>query len=252
MPRVLLLEDDEDSLDMLSMILESVGFDVVGASVTSNAVSALTRGTFDVVLADLLVDSTDLERSWNRIDELVRLAAPTPLGLLTAWPIKQDQIHAHGLAFALAKPCSTESLLGRLSSTLALPALTSQQQATLGEYFAALERQDWDALVALCTEDVIYHLPGSHPEFAGEVRGRAAFRQFSIDTFAKFLEPTFRIFTMRALPRGAVVEYEGHWRDADGVRYKLPGSVMFVFEGDLIAQIGVRVDPSRLQSLLAS
>lgn len=252
MPRVLLLEDDPDSLEMLSMILESAGIDVVGASASATALAALTSSTFDLVLADLLVDTSDITRSWGFIDELVKLASPTPLGLLTAWPIKRDQVEAHKLAFALAKPCGTEALLSRLASALQVPALTSTQQATLTEYFASIERADWDALVGLCTEDVTYLLPGDDPLFAHSIRGRDAFREFAIDTFSRFLDPRFTLRAMRALPRGAVVEYDGYWRTSDGLQHKLPGAVMFVFEGDRIAEIGVRVDVARMQSLLAA
>ena len=73
-PHLLLIEDDEDSLDLLTMLLESCGFSTVGTKRTDDARHRLEQTAFDVVLADFMVDSRDPAASWNAIDELVRIA----------------------------------------------------------------------------------------------------------------------------------------------------------------------------------
>jgi CheY-like chemotaxis protein len=248
MPRLLLLEDDPDSLEIICTLLRLAGFEVVGASATRPATSALERGAFDLVLADLLVDTKDLEHSWRMIDQLVERASPTPVGLLTGWPIQPHRIAQHRLAFQLAKPFSSQQLLAQLATTLAIPPLTEIQQGVLRAYFEAIERSDWDTLGALCTEDVTYDLPGTDPRFTRTIRGRAAFCEFSATTFARLRQPRFVINAMRGVPRGAIVEYVGSW-DEGGITHKLDGNVLFVFDADRIAHIGVRIDPARLQTL---
>ncbi|MDQ3368575.1 MAG: nuclear transport factor 2 family protein [Myxococcota bacterium] len=245
-PQLLLVEDDSDSLFMLRMILERVGFDVVATTETRSAQAELARGAFELVLADLMVDSHDPVESWRAVDDLVRLAGPAPVGLLTAWPVTAAQLQSHGVAFALVKPCSSETVLARVGSELEVAVLPLGEAALLRTYFARLEQGDWDGVAALCTDDVLYHLPSSHPDLGNTVKGRSAFREFTAATFANFREPTFVVSELRALPRGAVVRYVGSWRGADGRRQQLDGAVLFVLRDGLISEIGVRLDPQRL------
>lgn len=249
MPRLLVLEDDLDSLTLLSMLLESCGFEVVGAASSGSARTHLRARSFDLVLADLVVDSTDLERSWVDVDKLVALTRPARVGLLTGWPVKPEQLAKHGIAFALAKPFHTEALLEAIAAALAVPALHVAQEHVLRAYFECLERGDWDGLVACCTEDVVYQLPVDDPKFGRVTVGRDALREHAETTFREFREPRFAIDTIRALPRGAVVHYRGSWLAPDGTRPVAPGSVMFVLDGDRIAEIGVRVDTAALTVL---
>ena len=241
-PQLLVIEDDPDSLELLLMLLESCGFAVTGTGQTSVARDKLSRTAFDAVLADFMVDSRDPAVSWTAIDDLIRIAKPSPVGLLTGWPIKPEQIVSHQLAFAIPKPCSSELLLAHLSEVLDVPPLSPAQEAVLRDYFACLATGDYDAVVALCTEDVAYHLPNADPLIGQTVRGRDALRELSRQTFAVFRAPEFTIQSIRPLPRGAVVRYTGTWRDDTGAVQSSPGAVLFVLDGLQIAEIGVRVD----------
>ncbi len=247
-PHLLLIEDDEDSRDLLTMLLESCGFSTVGAARTADAQQRLERTAFDVVLADFMVDSRDPAVSWNAIDELVRIARPSPVGLLTGWPIKPEQADAHELAFVLPKPCTSEILLARLASVLNAAPLEVPQEQAIRDYFMNLAAGDYEGLVAGCTEDVIYHLPSADPRFGHTVRGRDALRELCRHTFERFREPKFEILEVRPLPRGVIVRYVGSWLEADG-RKTMPGAVLFVLRHTQIAEIGVRVDLTRLHAL---
>ncbi len=248
-PQLLVIEDDHDSLELLSMLLESAGFGIEGAQRSTIATDKLRRGAYDLVLADFLVDTIDPVASWSAIDGLVELARPCPVGLLTAWPITPEQRSDHGLAFVIAKPCSSETLLAQLSSALETHPLSPAHEQAIRAYFEHLERAAYDELVAACTPDVVYHLPSTDPRFAKTIRGREAFRAFAAATFETFREPRFEIHEIRPLPRGALVRYTGSWCDASGSRTSLAGAVLFVFDGLQITEIGVRVDAARVFAL---
>lgn len=243
-PQLLVIEDDQDSLEMLALLLESYGFGVAVAERTTIARAALRRTGFDLVIADLMVDSRDPAISWQHIDALVALAKPSPIGLLTSWPIKKEQVVEHGLAFAIAKPCTSELLLEHVSGMLDLPPLAPEQELALRSYFTQIEARDFDALAAICTEDVIYRLPST-----GEtINGRDAFRDYSVHTFDRFRGVRFEVHEVRPLPHGAIVRYTGTWNDGDQTK-SIGGAVLFVLDGARIAEIGVRVDLSHAREL---
>lgn len=244
--QLLVVEDDRDSLEMVCMLLETSGFVAIGVGTPAAAAAELARRAFDLVLADFLLDTRDADESWRVVDDLVRRAHPTPVGLLTAWRVARAELGAHGLAFALAKPCSSEQLLAELGRVLDPAPLSEHLQARLRSYFARIERGDHEGVAALCTEDVRYHLPHSDPRFGTTVEGRAAFRDFTAATFQAFREPRFELRELRAMPRGAVVHYTGSWAGPDGQRQELAGAVLFGLRGDQICEIGIRLDLARL------
>jgi len=250
--RVLLIEDDADVLATITMLLEMYGFDVVGSATTREARTELERGAFEIVLADLMVDSLDPVRSRNDLAQLVRLAAPTPVGMFTGYLGKNTPIDEHGLAFTLIKPFPSELLLAKLAAAFESAPVTESHHARIRDYFGCLEHADWERLVAGCTVDVVYQLPSDHPRFGRTIRGRAAFRELAAATFRDFVEPRFTIDAIRPLPRGVIVQFQGSWLARDGTRQSIPGSVLFVFDGDLIAEIGVRLDVPALHAVLAS
>lgn len=246
MPRLLVVEDNRDSLEMLEMLLVSAGFDVATADGQPQAQRLLERGAFDLVIADLILGSKDPDASWLRIQGFVELAHPAPVGVLTGWSVERDAPSRHGVAFVLSKPCPSTTLLAHIAAALQLAALDDDKVSVLRGYFEAIQNQDYERLGQLCTDDVVYHLPGNDPRFSNEVQGRREFLEFTEATFQKFVEPRFELHEMRPLPNGAVVEYSGSWRENDQQR-RLPGAVVFGFRDDRIARIGVRVDTDRLE-----
>jgi CheY-like chemotaxis protein/ketosteroid isomerase-like protein len=243
--RLLLIEDDVDSLEILQLLLQTGGFAVVGVPSKAEAVRELERGAFDLVLADLLVGSNEIESAWNAIAELAALARPALVGLITGWPVSDELAAKHGVAFVLQKPCMRDTLFGQLARSLGIPALTTDQQTTVEAYFGALERQEYETLAELCTDDVVYQLPGSDGRFAQEIHGRSAFLQFTNETFKTFAAPRFEVSAIRPLPSGALVEYVGHWNQANE-DHEMPGAVMFELKDDRISRIAVRVNTDKL------
>lgn len=245
-PQLLIVEDDTDSREMLALLLETCGFGVTTADRNDAARAAIERAGFDLVVADLMVDSMDPAVSWRHIDELVALARPTPIGMLTSWPIRRDQVREHGLSFAIGKPCTSEALLAQVSGALAIPPLRPEEDLAIREYFARIERRDFDGLANACTHDLVYRVPSS-----GEtILGRDAFLDHSVATFEHYRDVRFEVDAIRPLPRGAIANYTGRWRSGDRV-LTLEASVLFVLDELQISEIGVRLDLARAHELAA-
>ena len=231
---------------MLQLLLENGGYQVVAVDTVARAMQQLEREAFDLVLADFLVDTNNAASSWEVVKRLVDLARPAPVGLITGWPISADQMRAANVAFVLRKPCTRDTLFSQLVQTLHVPALSDADQSRVREYFTSIERHAYNKLGELCTDDVIYELPGDNPRFSNQVRGRDAFLAFTDATFRSFRDAHFELRTMTPLPHGALVEYVGSWQENEE-RRRLPGAVIFEFRQDRIARIGVRLNPERLE-----
>lgn len=243
MPRLLLLEDDPDALELLQALLANGGFEVVVASQPAQARAILERQAFDLVISDLLFGTHDIDQSWTTLDQFVALARPAPVGVMTGWQVDPDRMTRHGLAFVLQKPCRRSQLFAQIADTLHLPPLSTTRIEILRAYFESLELRAYDVLGELCTDDVVYELPGSHPTLSTIIEGKAAFIAFTQQTFQTFRAPHFEVAAMRPLPNGAVVEYAGTWRDATSNEpHSIQGAVMFRFRDSRIAHIAIRLD----------
>jgi CheY-like chemotaxis protein len=239
MLRALLVVVDPDTRELCRDLLQRHGLEVVVAADAPDACDELRRRDFDLVVSDGDVTGQDMR-------DLVRLAGPAAVGVIRGAPMRIDQLEAHGLAFCLTQPVRGERLLANVSATLNIAPVTEGQRATIERYFTCLERAEWDGLAATCTPDVLYHLPVEDPQFGRTIGGRASLREFAAQTFGEFKEPRFEIESVRALPGGASVRYRGSWLGPDGTRHSMPGAVLFVFEHELIRQIGVRIDVAAL------
>ena len=94
MRRLLFIEDDPDSLEMLTLVLEQGGYSVTTAANAPEAVRLLGTQTFDLVITDLLLDTRGIEASWKALANLVELARPASIGLITAGRSRRTK-HAH-------------------------------------------------------------------------------------------------------------------------------------------------------------
>ncbi|MBA3464620.1 MAG: nuclear transport factor 2 family protein [Deltaproteobacteria bacterium] len=248
-PSVLLVEDDRDTLELTSELLTLSGFRIAQATSIPQACEQLGRDAFDIVITDFLVESTEPDVAWNGIDELVRAARPTPIGIVTGMRIDQGAVASHRVAFALHKPVSRADLLEAVSRWAPAEALPAEATETMRRYFSFIERGEWEQLGSVCTTNVRYHLPGNDPMYSRLVEGLDEFRRFAAETFAQFPEPRFALTSVRALPAGAIVRYQGSWVDASGKRLGTDGAIFVRFEGALIAELGVRLDLELLRRL---
>ena len=249
--RILVVEIDADIREILQIVLEFEGYAVSFAAEPAEAVGLLHEHTYHLVLTNVF--GSPLSRMLDSIHALRDDAQPTPVGVLTAWMVTPEEVEQRGFAFLIREPFDLDDLISRVAAAIHAP-LTPEQEAqaeTARAYFAKLSSRDWDAFVALCTEDVVYALPGSSP-FAGTIEGRAAFRAYTEQTFAQFPETRFEDIQVYATPNGLAARYKGTWNQPEGGHATMTGAVIFQFQERLIRRIGVHLDDARLKQLMGA
>jgi uncharacterized protein (TIGR02246 family) len=104
----------------------------------------------------------------------------------------------------------------------------------LSEYLTAWDEHDADRIVALMTEDCVYHASAG-PELLGATAvGRDAVRSAVTAFFERLPDARFAdVDTFVAGDRGAA-EWTLVWTDAEGRRQELRGCDLFEFRGDLV------------------
>ena len=125
-PRILLVEDDPDSAEALTLLLEIEGFHVCCANSGAQAIEAFASASSDA-RPDLLVLDVmlpDME-AVTLVGRLAEIDAPPPIAILSAASDAAIQLVAHdvGAALALRKPVRGERMIGLFRSVLARSAL---------------------------------------------------------------------------------------------------------------------------------
>jgi CheY-like chemotaxis protein len=249
-PRVLVVEDDQDLLELLQLLLADSGYEALNASSLSEALALLDTSAFHLILTDSFART--LHEVLPSLQFLRQRAHPTPVGLVTGWGSEED-VERAGFAFLIPKPFDADRLLFQVAATLHTPLHPDQerQAQVVHLYFAALTVRKWDKVIELCTNDVVYVLPGEMP-FSGEVTGKAAFRAYTEETFAHFPSARFAEVMVYASPSGLAARYKGSWLGTDNCALHMTGAVHFQFEGVYIKQIGVQLNDERLRTLMAA
>lgn len=251
-PPVLVVDDDAGLTEVITTILADEGYAVEAVTSTQEAVQLFaTRGPAAccLVLSDSFVRPRTDPYAWL---DLLRTHTVAPIVIVSGIEAHVYADHcARGFAAVLPKPFDLDSLLLCVATVLARPLdpVQERQAQVVQQYFAALTARDWDALLALCTEDITYVLPRPAP-FAGTVQGKAAFRAYTDETYRHFPAARFTEIQTHALPHGLVARYQGVWSAPDGTELQQEGAVVFAFAGTLIAQIGVELDAAHLSALL--
>ena len=248
-PQILIVAEDDAIGELLSTILASEGYGTRVAASPSEALALHAMQPAALILTDLFTRrGRDLPPS---VHDLRRQVAPCPVGVLTAWLVTVEEIEEEGFAFLVRQPFDLDYLLLSVAASLAAPLTLGQERrvAVVEQYFAALSAGAWDALLALCTEEVTYVLPPPAP-FATTLHGKAAFRAYTQDTFRHFPAVRFSDIRVYGCPRGVVARYDGSWQAPGGQELQQKGAVVFTFVGELIAQIGSLVDADRLRTAL--
>ncbi|MDQ3262619.1 MAG: nuclear transport factor 2 family protein [Myxococcota bacterium] len=243
---LLLIDRDLELRELLTELLASEGYSVDGAASLQEALPLLHSRPFALVLTDVK------HTPENPIAHLVSACAPAPLGLLSSWGVDPPLGLAQGARFVLTKPFEIETLLeavGKYGHPLPVPEHT---RWLIEQYFSALATQDWKTLGELCSEEVVYNLPGDDPVFSLRVEGRERLCEYAASIFSQFQEARFEVLSMTALPQGTIARYEGSWKTPSG-RARLPGAVRFSVADGQIHEVGVRLElATLLQKTLAA
>jgi CheY-like chemotaxis protein len=248
---ILLAEPDRSQSQMLATMLQLEGYSTEGAFSLEEALTRVDAYPYDLVLTDLFIihPPPRLEAA----QQLQRSCQPTPVGILTAWPLTTDEAAHEGFAFLLQRPFELDVLLERIAALLNPPFTPEQAQHTrlIRRHLEALSQGNWEVLRTLCTPDVGYYpLTGSLFALAREIRGIDAYLTYAQQVRSRL--PDFRIERVVIFyhPLDIVARARVSWRGHDGARQGLTGSVICRFRGERIFQIGVSFNWHRLQALL--
>ena len=165
------------------------------------------------------ISSGGLTRTLSRRSSRCEVQAhPIPVGVISGWKLQEEEVRQRGFACLVRKPFDLEALLTSIAACLQIPLTPEQarQAPVVQAYFAALSARAWDALLALCTDEVLYSLPDS--PFAGTIRGKAAFRTYTEETFRQFPAARFEEVLVSSRPHGLAARYRSCWATPEGGR----------------------------------
>lgn len=130
MARVLVIEDDGDISQVLRMILETEGHEVLLAEDGSRGVATATRRRPDVVILDIMMPFMDGFAVLEALREDERTAS-TPVLMLTANQTEavEERCYRLGAQAFVRKPFDPGILLGAVKDLVAAPPLRIEQAA---------------------------------------------------------------------------------------------------------------------------
>jgi two-component system response regulator GlrR len=132
-PKLLLIDDDECLLRLMSIRLEGEGFDVTSVNNATHALRLTYNNAYDVVLSDLRMPGMD---GLNLFDELLLKHRDLPVILMTAHGTIKDAVAAtqRGVFSFLTKPVDHKEL----RQTLLKAVSQTSRQTNIGEWCAGI------------------------------------------------------------------------------------------------------------------
>lgn len=250
---ILIADDDEENLATLLYILEEEGYDITTAGTVAETLALINEHSYALVITDLMD-----KRSGDVVSgtlPILQCAAPTPVGVLTAWNIAPEEVTRRGFAFCLNKPYNLDTLRERVANTLGQP-LSEQQERKVAEiqrFFTATSASDEDQLRQILTDDFMYIPSGQSDrmEEALPIRGRDAYIAFVKQSRDAYPEFAFTDIYCYALPERIAVRFTAQWRGSGGLPVSATGESVFAFRDERIRQIGTHFDHARLLRLRA-
>ena len=139
-PRVLVVDDDPDTITILSRYLQREGFVAIEAPSGADCLSILQESAVDVILLDLMMPEMD---GFQVCEALKRnpVTAEIPIILVTA----RDDIDARaegiriGVSEFLPKPFSRRQLISRINAQLSVVQVGRAAEAALNRFAAGGE-----------------------------------------------------------------------------------------------------------------
>lgn len=129
MPKILLVEDNEDNRDMLSRRLQRKGYDVVLAGDGQEGIDKALSERPELILMDMSLPFVDGWEATRRIKATPETAG-IPVIALTAHAMSGDREKAlsAGCDDYDTKPIEMPSLLGKIDALLSGPSLSSNSE----------------------------------------------------------------------------------------------------------------------------
>lgn len=249
--RILIVEQNRSIRDLLHIFLQEEGYEAERAASLAEAFDKVNEHLFDLVIMDPIVlpDQPRLAAAHRLKEE----CQPTPVGIITAWPIPQEEVERAGFAFLVHKPFSMEDLLQRIADHLNQPFTPEQQQQArvIRRAMEAMSAGDWDTLRALCMPTVSYYLL-TRSVFTQD---RAFIGIEALLGYAQLVQqqlPGFHIEHMVPFQhaQGLMARFNISWQGHDGQRQAIAGTATCRFHGERLRQIAIALPTQRLRELL--
>jgi PAS domain S-box-containing protein len=119
--RILMVDDDANTRDMMKVMLEQVGADVVTAASASEALSKLQPGRYDAMLADIGMAEVNGYELIARVRALgPEKGGDLPAIAITAFAGKEDRLRAitSGFQYHMSKPVEPGELVGAIAALI--------------------------------------------------------------------------------------------------------------------------------------
>ena len=146
MPKVLIIEDEEDNRDMVQMILKREGYEVFEATNGLKGIEMAQEIQPDLIISDIMMPGYDGYQVLNALRQDKRTMA-IPFIFLTAKTQTEDVVRgfAQGGNDYIRKPFSMEELIVRIQNLLRLrqdgPKKINSESVRMGKYNFQINRQ---------------------------------------------------------------------------------------------------------------
>jgi two-component system response regulator PilR (NtrC family) len=142
-PKVLVIDDEPDLLELLELTLSRMGLDTTRAETVAQAISLLDREPFDLCLTDMrLPDGEGL----RVVEHINQKGLDVPIAVITAYGSAENAVAAlkAGAFDYLAKPVALEQLRALVKQALKVPdkAQPATSYQLLGESPAMMQVRD--------------------------------------------------------------------------------------------------------------
>jgi two-component system response regulator PilR (NtrC family) len=159
-PRILLVDDEPDLLDLMELTLVKMGLETDRATSVASAQTRLAQTHYDLCLTDMrLADGEGLEV----IATASALAAPVPVAVITAYGNAGNAVAAlkAGAFDYLAKPVALDQLRALVKSALKIPEAAQANDPTRDLIGQSVTMQDIRARIAkLARTQAPVHIAG--------------------------------------------------------------------------------------------
>lgn len=249
--RLLLVEDDLELQELLSSLLLDEGYLVTSASSVARARSLLDEQVFGLILTDLFTATPN--EALSSVEPLRASAHPTPVGIMTGWPLPPEMVLQRGFAFLLKKPFDLDDLLITLAGSFQV-SLTPEQtrfSQQVQQFLAALNARDWQKLYSLCTDDFVYYPPlPSVITQERRLRGVAAYQSYLETVFAQLPNAQCEQIQVYGRPKGLIARFLFCWQAPSESRNQVAVTMPFHFAGDRVRQVGIWRNATRMRTLM--
>jgi DNA-binding response OmpR family regulator len=137
--RILVVDDEQDLIDYLSLLLSRQGYEVAGVTDPSKVVETLKASEYHLVILDMMMPQLSGSEVLERIRKLDRDLAVI---VSTAYPNVESAIHSlkHQASDYVRKPFEPEAFLATVNATLAAKGLTVDPEARLHQAIGEVVR----------------------------------------------------------------------------------------------------------------